>query len=77
MCPGDWRKTYDNDDVRYISFYVCRGFDTIILEVRILKGYLGRLLAIVTTHNNTLPAYYLLAFSGYLAFIAIKSDDVY
>lgn len=55
-------KTYDNDDVRYISFYVCRGLDTIILEVSILKGYLGRLLAIVTTHNNTLPAYYLLAF---------------
>lgn len=58
-------KTYDdNDDVRYISFYVFRGLDTIILEVRILKGYryLGRLLAIITTHNNTLSAYYLLAF---------------
>lgn len=36
-------KTYDdNDDVRYISFYVCRGLDTIILKARILKGYLGR-----------------------------------
>lgn len=45
-------KTYDNDDVRYMSFYVCRGSDTIILEVRILKGYLGRLLAIITTHNT-------------------------
>lgn len=34
---GQWiyirglEKTYDdNDDVRYISFYVCRGLDTII-----------------------------------------------
>lgn len=71
-----WEKTYDND-VRYISFYVCRGLDTIILEVSILKGYLGRLLAIITTHNNTLSAYYPLALGGYLAFFAIKSDDVY
>lgn len=56
-------KTYDdNDDVRYISFYVCRGLDTIILEVSILNGYLGRLLAIITTHNNTLSACYPLAF---------------
>lgn len=54
-------ETYDND-VRYISFYVCRGLDTIILEVRILKAYVGRLLAIITTHNNALSAYYLLAF---------------
>lgn len=30
-------KTYDNDDVRYISFYVCRGLETIILEVRIFE----------------------------------------
>lgn len=70
-------KTYDDNDVRYISFYVCRGLDTIILEVRILKGYVGRLLAIITTHNNTLSAYYLLAFWGYIAFIAVKSSDVY
>lgn len=69
-----WEKTYDND-VRYISFYVCRGLDTIILEVRILKGYVGRLLAIITTHNNTLSAHCPLAFWGYLAFIPIKSDD--
>lgn len=56
-----WEKTYD-DDVRYISFYVCQELNTIILEVRILNGYLGRLLAITTTHNNTLSAYYRLAF---------------
>lgn len=55
-------KTYNDNDARYISFYVCRGLDTIILEVRILKGYLGRLLAIITTHNNALSAYYPLAF---------------
>lgn len=59
-----WEKTYDDNDVRYISFYVCRGLDTVILEVRILKGYLpvGRLLAIITTHNNTLSAHCPLAF---------------
>lgn len=55
-------KTYGNDDVRYISFYVCQELNTIILEVRILKGYLGRLLTIITTHNNTLSAHYPLAF---------------
>lgn len=30
-------KTYNDNDVRYISFYVCQELNTIILEVRIFE----------------------------------------